>query len=289
MVGRGVGPKTRARESSWADWTVQRAYKRFLSYKLARPGALAARVCLACLVLVVASGCGNYKEQLESAKQQIDKLTSESKRSAEVSANLEKERARLSDELKLLSDKSARMEQNIGELQKAKASLDDELGKIRKRNSELQEELSSLKKEKGELLRQVEDLKRSAAELVQPEKLPVSRPTETAPDRSPREQVARQSGKLTPCDAIVEFMKNSGEIVRQHKGGERAKLLEGVKQVYASQMEGAPEKAKKAAEAWVSELSSSWDSPKDDTVYSLISKRNAAMAACGKKPQDAGF
>jgi hypothetical protein len=84
-------------------------------------------------------------------------------------------------------------------------------------------------------------------------------------------------------------MKNSGEIVRQHKGGERAKLLEGVKQVYASQMEGAPEKAKKAAEAWVSELSSSWDRPKDDTVYSLISKRNAAMAACGKKPQDAGF
>ena len=289
IVGHGVEPKTRACESSWADWRAQRAYKRFLSYKLARPGALAARVCLVCLVLVLASGCGRYKEELESAKQQIDKLTSESKRSAEVSANLEKERVRLSDELKLLSDKTAKMEQELGTLQKAKASLDDEIGKLRKRNSELQEELTPLKKEKVELLREAEDLKKRTAEPVQLEKTPGPSPAETAPHRSTKEQVARQRGNLTPCDAIVEFMKNSQEVVRQHKGEERAKLLEGIKQQYASRIEGAPEKAIKAAEAWVSELSSSWDSPKDDTVYSLISKRNAAMAACGKKPQDAGF
>jgi len=249
----------------------------------------ATRLGLVCLAVVIASGCGRYQEELESAKQQIAKLTAESTRLAEVSANLEKERSRLNDELKLLSDKTAKMEQQVGDFRNAKASLDDEIGKLKKRNNELREELSALKKEKEELLRQVDDLKKAAAESVSPEKRPASSSAVIKPEQSPKAQIGTQRGSLTPCDAIVEFMKKSLETVRLHKGEERARLLEQTKQEYASRIKGAPDKAIKAAEAWVNELNSSLDSPRDDTVLILITKRNAVMAACGKTPQEAGF
>ncbi|MGO9569114.1 MAG: hypothetical protein ACLP5H_16380 [Desulfomonilaceae bacterium] len=252
--------------------------------KLRKSIVFAIRLGVVCLAVVIASGCGRYKQELESAKQQIEKLTAESTRLAGVSTNLEKERTRLNDELKLLSDKTSKMEQQLGELQKANASLQDEIGKLKKRNGELQDELSSLEKEKVELLRRVEDLKKSAAESGHPEKLPASSPSETRTDRSPKERIGTQRGNVAPCGAVVELMNKCLDIFTNHKGEERAKLLEQTKQEYASRIEGAPEKAIKAAEAYINELGKSWDRFKDDTVFVLVSKRNAVMDACGKKP-----
>ena len=251
--------------------------------KLRTSIVFATKLGLVCLAVLIASGCETYKEQFESAKQQIDKLTAESTRLTEVSANLEKERTRLNDELKLLSDKTSKMEQQLGELQKARASLQDEIDTLKKRNGELQDKLSSLEKEKVGLLRQVEDLKKSAAESVHPEKLPTSSPSETRAKRSPKEQIRTQRGNLTPCDAVVELMNKCLEIFRQNKREERAKLLAQTKQEYASRIKGAPEKAIKAAEAYINELGKSWDRLKDEgTVLVLVRKRNAVMDACGK-------
>jgi DNA repair exonuclease SbcCD ATPase subunit len=252
--------------------------------KFRKSVVFATKLGLVCLAVLIASGCGRYKEELESAKQQIDKLTAEGTRLAEVSANLEKEKTRLNDELKLLSDKTSKMEQQLGDLQKANASVQDEIGKVKKRNGELQYELSTLKKEKVELLRQVEDLTKSAAESVHPEKLPAPGPSETRAERSPKERIGTQRGNLAPCDAIVELMDKCLEIFKQHKEEERAKLLELIREEYASRIEGAPEKAIKAMEAWINELGNLWDSPKDDTVLVLVSKRKAVRAACGKNP-----
>jgi len=248
-----------------------------------------AKLCIVCLAVAVASGCGRYKEELESAKQQIDRLTSETKRLTEVAANLEKEKTRVSDELKLLSDRNAKMQQEMEALKKSRTALSDENIELKKRNSVIQDQLTSLKREKSDLLREVEELKKSAAESAQPGKRLDAGRAETPLEPGAGKQVSRPQEKVTPCDAVIEFMKRSGEIVRQQKGEERTKSLQLVKQQYAPRMRGAPEKAVKAAEVWVNELSSSWDNPKDDTVFSLLIKRNAALEACNKKPEEAGF
>jgi hypothetical protein len=54
-------------------------------------------------------------------------------------------------------------------------------------------------------------------------------------------------------------------------------------------MKGAPTQAVKSAHAWVNELSTSWDKPGEKTVYNLLTNRNAALDACGKTPDEAGF
>jgi hypothetical protein len=84
-------------------------------------------------------------------------------------------------------------------------------------------------------------------------------------------------------------MKASEGIVRQHKGTERTKLLEQVRQQYAPRMKGAPEKAIKAAENWVKEGSKFWDQSGGDGVFSLLQLRNTVLEACGKSPDAAGL
>lgn len=248
-----------------------------------------AKLCLVCLVVAVASGCGRYKEELENAKQQVDRLTAENKRLTEVAASLEKEKNRVSDELKLLSDKTSKIQKEMDELKRARAAVSEENAELKKRNSAIQGDLVSLRREKADLQRKVEDLNKRAAESVQPGRPPEASLAEMPQQPGAGKRVSKPQGKQTPCDAVVEFMKKSGEIVRQQKGEERTKSLQQVKQQYASLMRGAPEKAVKAAEVWINELSSSWDNPKGDTVLSLLMKRNAALEACNKKPEDAGF
>lgn len=248
-----------------------------------------AKLCLVCLAVAVASGCGRYKEELENAKQQIDRLSAENKKLTEVAANLEKEKNRVSDELKLFSDRTSKMQKEMDEAKRAKAAVSEENAELKKRNSAIQEDLTSLRREKADLQRKVEELNKPAAESVQPGKRPEAGFAEMPQQPGAGKQVSKPQGKMTPCDAVIEFMKKSGEIVRQQKGEERTKSLQQVRQQYASRMRGAPAKAVKAAEVWVNELSSSWDNPKGDTVLSLLIKRNAALEACNKKPEDAGF
>jgi hypothetical protein len=93
---------------------------------------------------------------------------------------------------------------------------------------------------------------------------------------------------MSPCEAVLAFMNASEQAVKSHKGEQRTDILEKVKQEYGPRMKGAPEKARKNAQAWVDELSKSWDKPGDNTVFNLITKRNAALGACEKKPGDVG-
>jgi len=283
MVGRGIEPKTRARESSWAARRAQRACKRFLSYKLVRPGTLAARVCLVCLVLVVASGCGNYKEQLESANQQIEKLNSEVKRLTEEVARLNQEKSRLSDDSKVVSDKNTLIQRDLDDLNKAKGALSTENKELQKKNKVAEGEIASLNSEKARLAQEIEELRKRGAQMAPPPTSPASMPTEVGP------QSAKQPEELSPCDAVLAFMKASEAVVRQHKGKERTIALEQVKQQFAPKMKGAPEKAVKAAENWVKEGSKFWDQSGGDGLFSLLQLRNTVLEACGKSPDAAGF
>jgi chromosome segregation ATPase len=229
------------------------------------------------------SGCGRYKEELESAKQQIQKLSSEVERlSAEV-ARLNQEKSRLSDDTKVVSDKNTRMQRDLDDLNKAKAALSAENKELLKKNKAADEQIDSLNREKARLAQEIEELKKRAAQMTPPPTSPAGMPTEVGP------QSTKQSAELSPCDAVIAFMKASEAVVRQQKGTERTKSLEHVKQQFAPKMKGAPEKAIKAAENWVKEGSRFWDQFGGDGAFSLLQLRNTVLEACGKSPDAAGF
>jgi len=247
------------------------------------------RLLLLCIVVALCFGCGRSKEELEAAKQQIGKLNSEVSSLTDAKAGLDKEVSRLGDELKAESNKRAQLQREVSGLQSAKTSWEDEKGKLTKRNSELQEQLNTIGKQKADLEREVQGLKKSLADAALSE-----RPSQREVSEKPSEETAVRAGSkpsagTTPCDALVEFMRKAREIVRLNKGEQRKKLLEQLKQESAGPMKGAPAQAVKAAEDWVSEMNKSWDKPHERTTYNLLTKRNAALEACGKTPEEAGL
>jgi hypothetical protein len=239
-------------------------------------------VLIASFLLVTVSGCGRYKEELETAKQQIDKLNSEVKKLTEMTARLSQEESRLRDDAKTLSDKNTLVQRELDTLKKGKTGLDAENKELRKKNSVAEEEIASLKSEKARLTQEVEELKKRVAALTPPSKSPVATPTEVGP------QSQKQPEGQRPCDAVVAFMNACEEILKQQKGTERTQSLERVKLQYAPRMKGAPDKAIKAAESWVKEGTKFWDQSSDDAVFRLLQLRNTVMEACGKSPSGVG-
>ena len=233
--------------------------------------------------LLMVSGCSRYKEELEGAKQQIEKLNSDVTRLTDEAARLKQETSRLSDESKALADKNTRMQRDLDELNKAKAALSTENSDLQKKNKAAEAEIASLKGEKARLAQEIEELKKRAAEMAPPPTPPTAVPTDVGP------QSGKRAKELSPCDAVVAFMKASEAVVRQQKGTERTKSLEQVKQQFAPKMKGAPEKAIKAAENWVKEGSKFWDRSSDDSTFRLLQLRNTVLDACGKSPDAAGF
>jgi len=229
------------------------------------------------------SGCGRHKEELEGAKQQIEKLNSEVKRLTEEAARLNQERSRLSDDSKALSDKNAQIQRELDDLNKAKAALSTENKEMKKKNSVAEEEITSLRREKDRLAREVQQLKERVDVMAPPPTSPAPMKTEIGP------RGTKQLDELSPCEAVLAFMKSSEGIVRQQKGTERTKLLEQTHQRYAPRMKGAPEKAIKAAQDWVKEGTKFWDKSSDYPTVRLLQLRNSVLEACGKSPSEAGF
>lgn len=235
------------------------------------------------ILLLMVSGCGRYKEELESANQQIQKLNSEVTRLTEEVSRLNQEKTRLSDDSKVVSDKNTRMQRDLDDLNKAKGALSAENKELQKKNKATDEEIASLKSEKARLVQEIEELKKRLTQPAPSPAPPAGIPTEVAPP------TGKQPEELSPCDAVIAYMKASEAVVRQQKGTERAKALEQVKQQFAPKMKGAPDKALKAAENWVKEGSRFWDQHGGDGVFSLLQLRNTVLEACGKSPDAAGF
>lgn len=234
------------------------------------------------ILLLMVSGCGRYKEELEDAKQQIETLRSEVKKLSEDAARLEQEKSRLTDESNTLSEKNTKMQREVDDLNKAKAALSAENEEMKKKNSVAEEEIASLKREKARLTQEIEELKRRVAETTPPPKSPAPTSAEVGP-RSEKHK------ELSPCDAVVAFMNASEGIVRQQKGTERTRLLEQVEKQYTPRMRGAPEKAIKAAKDWVKEGAKFWDQSHGERVLRLLRLRSTVLEACGKSPNGAGF
>ncbi len=235
------------------------------------------------VLLFMVSGCGRQKVELDSAKQQIEKLDSEIKKLTEDAARLNQEKGRLSDDLKTLSDKNTRIQGELDDLNKANATLFAENKEIKKKNSLASQEIASLKREKDQLAGETQELKKQLADKGPQPKFRAAGPDEMGPES------AKQLEELSPCDAVIAFMKASEAIVRQQKGAERTKSLEQVKQQFTPGMKGAPEKAIKAAEDWVKEGAKFWDKTSEGSTFRLLRLRNTVLEACGKSPKGAGF
>ncbi|WP_157212280.1 hypothetical protein [Desulfomonile tiedjei] len=171
----------------------------------------------------------------------------------------------------------------MDDLNKTKAALSGENKELKKKYGAVEEEISSLKTEKAKLTQEVEELKKRAANMVPSPGPLAAMPTEVTPEK------AKQPEELSPCDAVLAFMKASERVVRQQKGGERTKALEQVKQQYAPKMKGAPEKARKAAQDWVKEGTKFWDKSSDESSFRLLQLRNTVLETCGKSAREAGF
>jgi DNA repair exonuclease SbcCD ATPase subunit len=243
--------------------------------RLSKIAALSAKLCLVCLAVVLLAGWGS--RELEDAKQQINSLTAENKKSTELSATLNNEKSRLDEELKTVADMNSGMRREQEDLNKAKAALSDENKKLKEKNSAIDEEIASLKREKARQAQEVEEFKKHLAELARPAKSPAAIPTEIGPGAKSKEE-------LSPCDAVIAFMKTSEGIIKQQKGKDGKNSLEQIKKQYAPRMKGAPAKAIKAAEDWVKEGTKLWD----HAPRLIIPERNRLLGvvqdACGKSP-----
>ncbi|MFH1117777.1 MAG: hypothetical protein V1792_27975 [Pseudomonadota bacterium] len=253
------------------------------TWKLPAFRALCCRVLIVSISLLMVSGCGRYKEVIENAKQQIDKLNAQVERLTEETSRLNQDKSRLSDQLKTLSEKTERIQREFEDLNKTKASLAAENKEMRKKDSGSELEIASLKNEKTRLTQEVEELKKRLSQSAPPPESSEATPS-TAGMGSPKPQE-----QLSPCDAVIAFIKASEAVVRQQRGTERTRLLEQVKQQFAPKMKGAPEKAIKAAEDWVKEGTKFWDKPDEDSTFRLLRLRNTVLQSCGRSPDEAGF
>lgn len=236
--------------------------------------------------LFLAVGCGRYKEELESAKQQVQKLDSEVKKLSEEVAGLNQHNTRLSGDVKNLSEKNAQIQQELNQANQARAALSGENKEMQKKSKAADEEISTLKREKANLTKEVDELKKQAAEMIPSQKSPGSLMPQARP------QSKQQLEKLNPCDAVLAFMKACEGIVRQQRGPDRTRSLEQLKQLYGPRMQGAPERAIKASEDWVKEAGKLWDesaSYSSASTLRILELRNVVLEACGKLPGEAGF
>jgi hypothetical protein len=252
-------------------------------------GVLFTRLGIVIIAVIALSGCGKLQQDLDTAKKQIETLTVETKGMAEKLAKLGEDRTRLNDEMKLLTEKNEVLRSQVAALEKAKAAVATELDTVKKSNEEALAEVESLKRQKADLTTEMETLKKLAAPPSAMPLEPKERVQETAALPDAEKGAPPAHAALTPCNALLQYMKESQAIVRRYKGEERSTRLGQLKHRLAQQMSEAPEKAVKAAENWVAEVIRVWDDPRDDSAFILLSNKGAVLEACHMTPEEAGF
>lgn len=230
---------------------------------------------------LLTSGCVS-KEDLEKAESKLSKVTTENKELSDQIAGLQQEKTRLTDE-------SAQGKKEIEDLKVEIDKLKLMNTAIEKRSQKLGEDFETSKQENVKLTtdlksatKEIEELKKRIADF------PAKGPEQPFQQGS-AQPVVKPNENLTPCDAVLEFMRASAQVVRSSKGDERNKALNKLKTDYAEKWSGAPKKAIDSAQAWVKELSRSWDKHHEDTVLQLLKHKKSVLKACGKDDSEAGF
>ncbi|MDQ1239942.1 MAG: hypothetical protein QG577_2128 [Thermodesulfobacteriota bacterium] len=241
------------------------------------------------IVLTLAGGGCGYKQELESAKQQVTRLSSEVGKLTEVAAKLEKDKQQLKEEVAALTDIKTKLVQNLDDLKKSKVAGDLENAQLKKKTTELQNELQSFKSREADLERQMDRLKKQLADAASHGPAGEDKAQDQSGVKSRVQAAPQGTQESDPCDAVIQYMKTGAKIIKEQKGEKRRELLQDLKKEYRNRMQGAPDSAKKAAEEWVGEASKVWDKPHDQSTYNLLRARNIVLEACGKKAVDLGF
>jgi chromosome segregation ATPase len=244
---------------------------------------------LVCLFVVVASGCSTYKDDFEKAKGTISALESKILSLTDRMEALRKETGDLQDKSEKLIKEKADLTVQTSRLQEDNSALSENLAQLKKRSAEFEKTTSDLKKENKKLTQNNKDLQDQISTLTRASAstTEIVKPRETL--LGTQKPQSESEAVRSPCDALVEYMRRSGAIVRGASGEERAKQLAALKSEYMDKMRGAPAKAISEAEAWVAETIRYIEKPDDDSVFRILTRRNGAFKACGKSPEEAGF
>ncbi len=245
---------------------------------------------IVCLFVVAASGCSTYKEDFEKAKGTISELEGKIRSLSEREGKLTKEVGDLQQKSEKLVKEKSDLTDQLDRIQKDNSALSKGLKQLKKRCAEFEKTVGELKKENEKLSRDNKDLRdqlstltrarESTAEALKPQGTPAGA----------RKAGAESVAASTPCDALVEYMRKSAAITRGASGEELAKRLDALKSEYKDKLQGVPPKAVAAAEAWLSEVVRFLtEKPSDDAVFRILTKRNTALKACGKTPEEGGF
>lgn len=240
--------------------------------------------CCAVFFLVaglLTSGCV-YKEDLEKSEKRLSQVTSENKELSDQITGLRQDKTRLTDE--------------VAQSKKEIEDLKIEIDKLKRVNTTLEQEAKRLGQDfetsKRENIKIATELKNSAKEIEDLKKQIPEVPTKGSEQpklRGSAQAIPKPTENLTPCDSVLEFMRTSEQVIRSYTGDERNKLLDKVKSDYAEKWNGAPKKAIDSAQAWVKEVSKSWDKHHDGTVFLLLKHKNSVLKACGKDASEAGL
>jgi len=243
-----------------------------------------------CLVFLGSlTSCGPSKKDFEDVKSQVADLTAKSQSLSELNERLTAEKSALGKELDGLKTKNAALSTESDQYKKNASDLAQKNEELSKTYKQLETEVSKLKAKNDQLSAQVNELKKKLSQNTEhpSPQTDANQPLRFKEDsRSPGMAPSRAS---TPCDALIEYMIKSREIVQKFKNPERKAKLEELYSAYSSKIDPAPAKAKKAAVEWVKELSRSWDKHHNETVSRLLRLRNTVLKECGKSPAEAGL
>ena len=243
-----------------------------------------------CLVFLGSlTSCGPSKKDFEDVKSQVADLTAKSQSLSEMNERLTAEKSALGKELDGLKNKNAALSTESDQYKKNTSDLAQKNEELSKTYKQLETEVSKLKAKNDQLSAQVNELKKK---LSQNTEHPSPQTDANQPLRfkeDSRSAGVAPSRASTPCDALIEYMLKSREIVQKFKNPERKAKLEELYSAYSSKIDPAPAKAKKAAVEWVKELSRSWDKHHNETVSRLLRLRNTVLKECGKSPGEAGL
>lgn len=235
------------------------------------------------LLLLTFTGCANYKDDLDKAKQIIDNQTNEIKMLNDQIARCEADKKAAESNLKSVSEKNVLLRQDLENLNKTKDAMSSENREIRGKLKEANDHIVTLKQEIAQLSEKADKLQTRLSDISSPPKT-----TEASRAETEMQSIKPQS-QSNPCDEVIFFMKASEEVIRQLKGKERSQSLQQIKEKYAPRMKGAPDRAIRAAEEWVRAGVEIWDKPSDDSTYKLIKFKNIVLEACGKTAADLGI
>lgn len=254
---------------------------------------------------LVAGGCGRYKEELESAKATVQRLTSENRLLTQKVNQLEEEEKKSAKDLQSLEEQSSKLRVESEKLAKKNDSLSKKIEELNVANNQLKKQLAELKQVNQDLTQKVEELKQAQTALESPpmtptEPAPASAPTQVGPPEPastpaqmteplPAAEAKKEQTTSTPCDAMIVYMRKCADAIRRLTGDERTRALQALEKEYAAKLSEAPQEAIRAAKSWVAALSAGWDKTSDDTVFKVLDHRDKALKACGTTASEAGF